>query len=127
MATKLINGERVELSLDEAAALEESRKPPSEADQLAKWRTRATTTRTRFCIAAKRLGMLTPEEAILAARGGWPQSFADALGSLPAEIDADEAQIVWAATTEVHRNDPVLNAVATANGFTPEHIDELFQ
>ncbi len=101
--------------------------PPDPVDELALWRQSARTTRTEFCVAAKRLGMLTPDEAILAAQGGWPQSFSDALNSLPVEIDAAEAQIVWAATTEVHRNDPVLNAVAAAKGFTPEQIDNLFR
>lgn len=91
------------------------------------WRARATRKRAPFCIAAKRLGMLTPEEAILASGGGWPQSFTDALAKLPAEIDSDDAKIIWAGIGEVHRNDPVLNAVATAKGFTPKQVDKLFQ
>lgn len=96
------------------------------AKVLTDWRATAVTTRTKFCIAAKRAGVLTAAEAILAAQGGWPASFDAALSSLPVNIDADEAQIVWAATTEVRRNDPVLVAVASAKVLTPDQIDGLF-
>jgi hypothetical protein len=93
---------------------------------LQEWRESASLTRTKFCLSAKRAGLFTPDDALLASKGGWPEAFANALDELPVNIDPVDAQITWAATTQVSRMDPVLNAVAKANQITPEQVDQMF-
>lgn len=97
---------------------------PTAAETLAAWREQANLTRTAFCIACKRMGILPPAEAVAAARGDWPATFADALTGLP--VDAEEAQIVWAAATHIWRTDPVLGVVAQHAGMTPGQVDAMF-
>lgn len=87
------------------------------------WRATAKTTRTRFVLAAKAAGLLSPEDALLAAKGGWPEAFSDALEGLP--VDPTDAQIVWAAASEVHRNDPVLMALGAHLELSEEQLDAL--
>ena len=72
--------------------------------------------RAQFCLAIKRIGLLGADEAKAAAKGEWPQTFDDVLSALPNSIDPDDAQIVWSSVSEIYRIDPVLAAVAAAQG-----------
>lgn len=94
------------------------------AEEIAAWRSNATLSRAAFCIALKRMGVLPALEAVSASKGEWPTTFAAALVGLP--VDSEEAQIVWASASVIHRNDPVLQAVAPAAGLTPEQVDVMF-
>jgi hypothetical protein len=72
-----------------------------------------------FCSMLKptRANILSVSEAVQAARGDWPATFAAFTASLPEDVAAD-AQIKWAAATEIHYADPLLQALALhwANG-----------
>ncbi len=78
-----------------------------------KRRASAVIDRTAFCIALRRLQILPISEAVAAARGEWPASFAAFAAALPADQSAD-VQIRWAAATEIHYSDPTLQALALA-------------
>lgn len=93
---------------------------------LIEWRKTVKLTRTKFCLAAKKVGLLKPDDALLASKGGWPQAFADTLDALPKSIDPIDAQIIWASTTQISRMDPVLNSVASSKGVEPEQLDVMF-
>lgn len=100
--------------------------PAIEPDPVIAWRQSATLSRAQFCVAVKRLGLLSASEAKAAAKGEWPQTFADALAELPSAIDPDEAEIVWASVSVVDRNDPVLAAVAADKGVSDAQLDAMF-
>lgn len=99
---------------------------PASDPIIAEKRASASTTRTAFCLALKRAGILSPADAITAAKGDWPDSFTAALDALPGGIDRDEAQIVWAAVSEIVRTDPVLLALQSYLSLTDEQVDGLF-
>lgn len=85
----------------------------------------ASFTRAQFCVALLRAGVLTTPEAIAAAKGDWPLSFAAALADLPKEAQ-DEAQIVWAAATEIHRLHPLIIAMQIKLKWDDRTLDALF-
>ena len=118
----LENGQIVEIINGRPVAMD--RPAPDPAQVLAAWRDTKTIPRTQFCLNCKRAGLLSGAEAISAARGEWPSTFAAALIGLP--MDADEAQIIWAALSEVHRNDPVLEEIRVFKNLTHEEVDALF-
>lgn len=100
--------------------------PAGEADRARElWRSEAVLSRRQFCIAAFRAGLLPGDQAAPAAKGEWPDAFAQALTGLPAET-VIEAQIEWATVTEVRRSAPLLEAVRMAGGVTHEQLDTLF-
>ena len=99
--------------------------PPTEAERRDTWRTTAKLYRRDFCIALKRAGILSASEAIAAAKGDWPATFASALSGLPQD-DQDEAQIEWAAVQEIRRNHPMIALLGTAASMTDAQIDALF-
>lgn len=97
------------------------------AAELADWRVSAFVSRQEFCIALKRAGVLPGAEAVSAAKGDWPATFNAVLPTLAgAGIDADEAQITWASATVIHRNHPMIAALAAAAGLTDAQVDALF-
>lgn len=111
----------------EDSAFEIPEKTPEELSaELEAWREVATLSKAQFCLRANAFGLLTEDEMLTAASGGWPDSFADAFASLPTNITEAQAKAVWAAVAEVYRNDPVLNAVAAAKGISPETLDAIF-
>lgn len=67
--------------------------------------------RTDFCLALKRMGILPLDEAVAAARGDWPATFAAFAAQLTAD-QAAEVQIRWAATQSIHYTDATLQALA---------------
>ena len=96
---------------------------PTEVELRAAWRLGASLSRAEFCIALKRAGVLSAQEAKAAAKGDWPASFAAALAGV---ADADEAEILWAGVSTVERMHPLLAVLQAAAGLTDEQIDALF-
>lgn len=76
----------------------------------------------RACIENR---LLTPKEAAIAARGDIPEPFQDAVARLSAE-QRDMVPVVWPATTQVGRCDPLILAVAEARNITDDTLDALF-
>jgi len=93
--------------------------------ELNRWRDKALLYRRDFCIALKRAGILPTQEALAAAKGDWPATFAGALSGLTQD-EQDEAQIEWAAVIEIRRNHPMIELLRVAAGMTPEQVDALF-
>lgn len=100
---------------------------PSDAERRSAWRSGAYLEKGAFVDALLDAEILSANEAIQASRGDWPQTFADALGTLP--IDAVRAQVAWGSARGVARLNPVFQALlgwyATAHGLTPEQADDL--
>lgn len=88
-------------------------------------RTPEKVTRTQFCLAVKDYALLSPQDAITAAAGGWPAAFTAALLAMPG-VDATDAQIVWAAAQEIHRNHPIIIALQSYLQWTPGQMDDFF-
>lgn len=111
-------GERIEI--DEIV-------PPvmSESEQLATWRDSATLTRRQFCLACLQAGLLTPDDAITAAKGDWPTRFDMALAGLT-ELEIAAAKVEWASVSAVRRNAPLLAVVKTTAGVSDSQLDTLF-
>ena len=93
------------------------------AEARSTWRNTARLSRAEFCIALKRAGVLSVQEAMAAAKGDWPASFAAALAGV---ADADEAEILWAGVSTVERMHPLLVVLQAAAGLTDEQLDTLF-
>lgn len=91
---------------------------------LALQRAQASLDRAAFCTALLAQGVIAPEEAVEAARGGWPPAFAAALATA-GDGDGDlTAQIAWAAQSgRIGRTDPLVLALlawhAADRGLTP--------
>jgi hypothetical protein len=81
--------------------------------------------RADFCIALVTHGLLTAPDAIAAAKGDWPQVFANALSGLP-QAQQVAAQITWATAAEIHRLHPLILAVQAKIGLTDAQVDGLF-
>lgn len=96
---------------------------PTPEELLTQWRAMASLSRAEFCIALKRAGVLSAQEAKQAAKGDWPATFASALAGFP---DADEAEIIWAAITTVDRMHPMLLALQAFANLSDEFVDGLF-
>ena len=85
--------------------------------RVAEQRAEAVLDKTSFCKRLRQVGILPATEAVLAARGEWPATFA-AFTSGMTEDDAADAQIEWAGALNIHYNHPLLQglALAYANG-----------
>lgn len=104
-----------------------ARSDAEKAADLSARRIRANLSRQDFCLALKRAGILPPAEAIAAAKGDWPATFNAALPGLALrDVDADEAQIIWASATRIMRNHPLIGALSAAAGLTDIQVDALF-
>lgn len=82
-------------------------------------------TKNAFLQSCMEVGLLTPREAAIAARGYIPEPFRAAIASLPPE-QRDMVPVVWPATTQVGRCDPLILAIAAARGLTDDTLDALF-
>lgn len=111
-------GERVEI--DEVV-------PPvmSESERLAAWRDSVTLSRRQFCLACLQAGLLSPDDAVIAARGDWPASFNAALAGL-SEMEVAAAKVEWAAVSVIRRNAPLLAVVQATAGVSDAVLDALF-
>lgn len=95
------------------------------AARLSEWRKGASLTRRQFCLACLQAGLLTPDDAVTAASGGWPASFDAALVGLSA-MEAAAAKVEWAAVGTIWRNAPLLAVVQATAGVTDDQLDTLF-
>ena len=92
---------------------------------LKEWREGANTSREAFCMACFKAGILSSDEAVIAAQGVWPASFDNSLVDFT-DSQIVEAKIQWACTNTVQRNSVLLEKLRTANGLTHDAIDALF-
>jgi hypothetical protein len=122
--TKLVNGIPVELT-DEEIAAREAEIAEEGASRLPLWRENATLTRRQFCLACLQAGLLSPEDAVVAAKGDWPVSFDAALVGL-SEMEVAAAKVEWASVSTIRRNAPLLAVVQTTAGITDGELDALF-
>ena len=102
--------------------------PRTDADRASEQHNRRETTlvtKAAFLQACIEIGLLTPKEAAVAARGEIPEPFQAAIAALSPE-QRDMVPVVWPATTQVGRCDPLILAVATARSITDETLDALF-
>ena len=107
---RLVNGQKIQLSSGEQAALEASR--PSAAEVLALQRTTMKVSRMQAIIAMRRAGVLAEVEAIVAAAGAQD----------PEVLDA------WNNAIEFQRNSPLIAALNALRQepMTAEELDTLF-
>jgi hypothetical protein len=106
----VLNGDVIEIDWDKARA---------------DFRSKASMTRADFLNAAANLGIVSDDDAVLAALGNWPASFNAILPSGPTE--QREAKVLWASTTDISRNADLLKSiVASAIPVTDEQLDAMF-
>ena len=89
------------------------RTPEDFAAALAQARAVASLSKIDFIMGCMSLGLLTPPEAIAAARGEIPESFAPVVESL-SPMQRDYACVHWGAARLIERMDPFVVAVAQA-------------
>jgi hypothetical protein len=82
-------------------------------------------TRRAFCLELAVAGILPAAEAIDAAKGNWPATFASSLAGLP-DAEKVAAQIEWATAQNVQRTHPLLSMLAAAVNLSAAQVDTLF-
>ena len=87
------------------------------------WRKSASLDKTQFLRSVRKHGVISTEEAKEAAKGDIPDFLLSAFESLE---DPDDAEIVWASTTSVRRNNELIEAIRVAKEMTEEEIDQIF-
>ena len=87
------------------------------------WRKAAQLDKTQFLQSARKHGVISTEEAKQASKGNIPDFLLSAFESLE---DPDDAEIVWASTTNVNRNHALIEAIRVAKEMTEEEIDQIF-
>ncbi len=92
-------------------SLEEAPEPLPHIPTLEEQRAAAVLPKLEFCLALWRLSILPKDECKAAARGEWPATFAAFVAGL-SEQDATEAEIRWAAATQIFYANPLLQALA---------------
>ena len=94
---------------------------------LADWRTKAYVSRFQFCETLAATGILPKLEAIAAAKGEWPETFATALSGLTTD-QGFGAQLEWATAATIRRDHPTITMLAAPDNanLTPEQVDALF-
>ena len=109
--TRVVNGKRVPIPADEEAQIqaEWAAGPDLDAE-----RARAVLNRKDFCSALWKAGILPQDQAIMAARGEWPATFAAFTTGLSSEA-ATDAQIEWATSMTIRYVAPTLQALALAH------------
>lgn len=101
------------------------RTPEDMAALLQSRREAASLPRTDAVLAAVNAGIIPAAEAGDAARGKVPPSLALAFSALPPEMQV-EAEVRWAGSIAIKRLDPILAALAQAQGITEAQLDEMF-
>ena len=109
----------------EAGAWVDPRTDADRASEHEARRSAASMTKGEFLQACMSVGLLSPKEAAVAARGDIPESFAAAVASLTPE-QKDRVPVEWPASTRVTRTNPLILAVADARGIAAETLDEIF-
>ena len=82
-------------------------------------------TRGAFCLGLVGAKILPAAEAIDAAKGGWPATFAKALAGL-SDTEKVGAQIEWATAQTIRRNHPLIAMLAAAARLSDAQVDALF-
>ena len=82
-------------------------------------------TRGAFCLGLVGAKILPAAEAIDAAKGGWPATFAKALSDL-SDTEKVGAQIEWATAKSIRRNHPLIAMLAAAARLSDAQVDALF-
>lgn len=113
-----INGEKVFRELSPA----EIETTPEQIDAA---RHASAIGRHGFCLNLVKQGVLTPSQAIEAARGAWPQAMEAFLLYLDADQSLD-AQIEWAAAVNIHRMHPFVLSLQSWLSLTGAQTDALF-
>lgn len=99
--------------------------PEQLEEELQTRRKTVSISKSQFCVNAFAAGLLAEEEAVLAAKGDWPESFTTALSSLtPSEVVA--AKIEWASISVVRRNAPLLELVRASQNIPESVVDSIF-
>ena len=80
---------------------------------------------SEFCKVLAKNSILSQTEALDAAKGNWPQTFADAISVL-SEDEQFDAQVRWAAADTIDRSEPLLTTLAQHAGVSEEQLDEMF-
>ena len=81
--------------------------------------------RAAFCNGLADAGVIADAEAVAAARGEWPASFAGFLDYLTTTQRRD-AQITWASCVTVQRNHEFVVSLAWWTNMTDAQVDALF-
>lgn len=129
--TATVDGMVITIPLDPAnrhyAALIEAGVEIADAAEPSIDDTRAVTAidRAAFCDGLAVAGVIKDDEAISAARGEWPASFAGFLDYLTAD-QRRTAQITWASCMTVQRNHEFVVSLAWWTNMTDAQVDALF-
>lgn len=78
-----------------------------------------------FLLACMQHGILTPEEAHIAATGGFPGAFAAVISQL-SQDELNAVNVIWPASTRIERLDPFIMRVAELMNISPEMLDAVF-
>jgi hypothetical protein len=119
MLTMIVDGERVEISQEEYDALfaSEPSAPPVPS----------FISRRQIMTGLALAGWITEHEALEAiATGARPSSVEAVISALP-EDQQFHARMKWAGFQEAYRTDPLVLALADAEGKTAEEIDDFFR
>ena len=125
---KNVMSKKIKMTAREVAVFNAPSKPPSDEERQRhreKFRSVASLSRRDFVMSITKAGILPVNEAVLAARGEWPNAFASAISSMDEDAKL-EVQIDWASATEIRRNHPIIDVLATSVNLTPEQVDALF-
>lgn len=99
--------------------------PMAPAPTIEDLRAAASLPRSDFLLRCVAVGILTPQDALLAARGEIPGAFATVVDGWT-EAERFEVQLRWAALSEVDRNHPMILSLADQMGITAGQLDALF-
>jgi len=104
--------------------------PPGQSDvsdvAIELWRKTASVSKADFCLTLMRMGILTPQEAKIAAKGDWPPTFQSFLESSGTGMSADEIEVFWAGVTQIERNHPLFEEIRKYANITPKQADVMF-
>lgn len=87
----------------------------------------ASITRRQLLLALNRMGLITGEEALAAAKTGAVPAAVRAVFDNMQPADKLAAEITWASMSVAERSNPLVAALAQANGMTDAEIDDFFR
>lgn len=108
-----------------AAGINAPMEPMLEPVSVGTWRQTASISRKDFCVWLFRNGILSAAESVVAAKGDWPDTFAESLSSM-SDDEKVEAQIDWATANNVLRSHHLLDALRVKANLSPEVLDAAF-
>lgn len=87
----------------------------------------ASVTRRQLLIALAQMEIITGEEALAAAKTGAVPTAVQAVFDNMQPADNLAAEITWASMSVAERSNPLVAALAQANGMTDAEIDDFFR